>query len=104
MMLDSGQTAVIGGLTTESETEIMSRVPYLSRIPLLGSLFRYEDSARDRRSLIVFLTPAIVQSRDDTERLLQRELGRRRADLRSELEALAAPVVDTQDGGGIADF
>lgn len=104
MMLDSGQTAVIGGLTTESETEIISRVPYLSRIPLLGELFRYEDTAADRRSLIVFLTPSIVQSRDDTERLLQKELGRRRANLREELEAMAAPVVDVGDGGGVGDF
>jgi len=104
MMLDSGQTAVIGGLTTETESLIETRVPYLSAIPLLGALFRYEDSARERRSLIVFLTPSIVQSRDDTERLLQRELGRRKADLRQELEDMAAPVVDSADGGGFGDL
>lgn len=104
MMLDSGQTAVIGGLTTETETVIETRVPFISRIPLLGELFKYEDSARDRRSLIVFLTPSIVQSRDDTERLLQKELGRRRADLREELEAMVAPVVETEDGGGFGDL
>ncbi len=104
MMLDSGQTAVIGGLTTESETTIETRVPYLSRIPILGALFKYEDSGRDRRSLIVFLTPSIVQTRDDTERLLQRELGRRRANLREELDSMAAPVVDSEDGGGFGDF
>ncbi len=104
MMLDSGQTAVIGGLTTETETIIETRVPFISRVPILGELFKYEDSARERRSLIVFLTPAIVQSRDDTERLLQKELGRRRADLADELEALVAPVVDADDGGGFGDF
>ena len=56
------------------------------------------------RNLIVFLTPSIVQSRDDTERLLQRELGRRRARLRDELESLVAPVVESEAGVDFGDF
>ncbi len=104
MMLDSGQTAVLGGLSTDSETEVISRVPGLWRIPLLGRLFQYENTQRDRRSLLVFLTPTLVQSADDTERLLQRELGRRRAHLRDELEALVTPVVDSDQGGVFDEF
>jgi type IV pilus assembly protein PilQ len=88
MMLDSGQTAVIGGLTTDSEVESETRVPGLWRIPLLGQLFRYEEHSIDKRSLMVFLTLTIVHSREDQEKILQEELQRRRVKLRDEVEEL----------------
>ncbi len=97
LMLENGQTAVIGGLTTETDTRTEQRVPGLSRIPLLGRLFRYEAKNRDRRSLLVFLTPSIVHSSEDQELLLQRELQRRRSALRDELEGLVrggSPAVE----------
>jgi type II secretory pathway component GspD/PulD (secretin) len=93
MMLDSGQTAVIGGLTTDADTETESRVPLLSRIPLVGELFKYRSHNRDRRSLLIFLTPTIVHSRQDQELLLQQELGRRRRALADEIEAMVGRSV-----------
>ena len=77
MLLESGQTAVIGGLTTESDTERESRVPYLSRIPFLGALFRHEERSREKRVLLVFITPTIVRSQVDQQRILRREIERR---------------------------
>ena len=93
MMLESGQTAVIGGLTTDADTESTSRVPYLSKIPILGWFFRYEQKNRDRRSLMVFITPTIVHSSEDTEVILQQELRRRRSALKDEIEALLSADV-----------
>lgn len=90
MMVDSGQTAVIGGLTTEQETETVSKVPGLWRIPLVGELFKHKNRSRSRRSLMVFLTPSIVHSRDDHEQLLQRELQLRRTRLNDQVEALVS--------------
>ncbi|MEZ5974091.1 MAG: hypothetical protein R3E96_04365 [Planctomycetota bacterium] len=40
MMLESGQTGMVGGLTTDTESETETRVPYLSRIPVVGELFK----------------------------------------------------------------
>jgi len=88
MLLESGQTAVIGGLTTESDSKITSRVPYLSSIPVLGELFKYRTKNRDRRSLLVFVTPTIVHSAQEQEVLLQREFDRRRTRLKDQVEAL----------------
>lgn len=88
MMLDGGQTAVIGGLTTDTDTKVLSRVPYLSRIPIIGELFKHRSETRDRRSLIIFLTPKVVHSREDTEYLLQEELLRRDRRLHDELKDL----------------
>jgi type IV pilus assembly protein PilQ len=92
MLLESGQTAVIGGLTTETDQKSVSRVPYLSRIPLLGEFFKYKKTDRQRRSLVVFLTPTIVHSSSEQELILQRELKRRSTRLKDEIEALVRPM------------
>ncbi len=92
MLLEDGQTAVIGGLTTDSETTVVSRVPYISRIPVVGELFKYRSEAREKRSLVIFLTPKLVHSADDTEYLLQQELLRRRGRLQEELDDLLDPA------------
>ena len=99
MMLDTGQTAVIGGLTTDSEVESETRVPGLWRIPLLGELFKYEEHNIQKQSLMVFLTPTIVHSREDQEAVLQSELSRRRAKLKDEIEALMNGDLDGAEMG-----
>ena len=91
MLLQSGQTAVIGGLTTDSEVETVSRVPFISRIPVVGELFKHRIKDRSRRSLIVFVTPTIVHSSAEQEMIVQRELARRRERLREQVEGLIAP-------------
>jgi len=101
MLLDSGQTAVIGGLTTDVEIEQETSVPYLSDIPVLGSLlFTHEEHTVDRRSLMVFITPTIVRTNTDTQRVLREEL-RRRQDEYGEayLDLLGSSAPDTGEGG-----
>lgn len=88
MMLESGQTAVIGGLTTDADTKTVTRVPYISKVPILGELFKFRNEARDRRNLIIFITPTLVHNAQDAEFLLQQELQRRKTRLRDEVEAL----------------
>ena len=91
MLLESGQTAVIGGLTTDADAETISRIPYISRIPIVGELFKHRVQQRDRRNLVVFITPSLVHSAEDTEFLLQQELQRRRRSLRDQVDALVDP-------------
>lgn len=88
MLLESGQTAVIGGLTTEQDQKSESRVPYLSDIPVLGELFEYKNKSRQRRSLLVFVTPTIVHGAQEQEMLLQREFERRKSRLKDQIESL----------------
>jgi len=88
MMLESGQTAVIGGLATDIDAKTVSRIPFISRVPILGELFKFKNESRDRRSLMIFVTPTLVHSSEDTEYLLQQELNRREIRLHEELEAL----------------
>jgi type IV pilus assembly protein PilQ len=89
MMIDSGKTVMIGGLTTDSDTETKTKVPLLGDIPLIGDLlFKHKSHTRDRRSLLVFLTPSIVHSSEDTDFLLRKELERRRTKLHDQMKEL----------------
>jgi len=60
VMVDDGQTAVIGGLIRTNESSVRRGVPLLKDIPLLGMLFRSTNSVRQNRELIIFVTPRIV--------------------------------------------
>lgn len=55
-----GQTVVIGGLIAESVRRIRDKVPFLGDIPFVGRLFRSESTAADKKNLMVFITPTIV--------------------------------------------
>ncbi|MCK4607372.1 MAG: hypothetical protein KAU35_08765 [candidate division Zixibacteria bacterium] len=61
VIVANGQTAVIGGLTTEDEVENEVGVPILKDIPLLGMLFKYTNKKVENRDLVIFVTPTIVE-------------------------------------------
>ncbi len=77
ILLDSGQTAILGGLSTDTDTETVSEVPFFSDIPLLGWFFQHKTRTRDKQVLWVFVTPTVVRSSSDQQRLLEREVLRR---------------------------
>jgi type IV pilus secretin PilQ/predicted competence protein len=62
VVVNNGQTAVIGGLTTQDEVESVSGIPILKDVPLLGILFRYKTKSLENRDLVIFVTPTIVES------------------------------------------
>ena len=54
------QTIAIGGLRTHDNTESIRKVPILGDIPILGIPFRNLNQGRDKRELIIFITPSII--------------------------------------------
>jgi len=60
VVVENGQTAVIGGLTTQVEMRTRVGLPILKDIPLLGYLFRYTRTEIANRDLVIFVTPTIV--------------------------------------------
>ena len=60
IMVEDGQTAVIGGLIRTNETEFEQGVPILREIPILGHLFKSTDRVLEERELLIFVTPRIV--------------------------------------------
>src|SRR5687767_5199421 len=55
-----GQTIVLGGLIAENVSKTMDKVPVLGDIPFLGRLFRSDRSTSEKRNLVVFVTPKLI--------------------------------------------
>src|SRR6056297_867755 len=60
VMVPDGSLLVLGGLISEDLQESMEAVPGLSRIPLLGELFKYRSNSNVKRNLMVFIRPRIL--------------------------------------------
>jgi len=60
VLVDNGQTIVIGGILEEEKSTSVSKVPVLGDIPFLGRLFRNNNESIDKIELLVFLTPRIL--------------------------------------------
>ena len=71
-----GQTAVLGGMITQSDDTIERKVPWLGDIPLLGTAFRYDATTSRRTELIIFMTPRIIRNAADSELIKQVEAER----------------------------
>ncbi len=69
----SRSTIVLGGLVQTDYQNLNTRVPILGSIPILGALFRSEDTTRKRTELLVLITPYVLmtpdEARTETERL-----------------------------------
>jgi type II secretory pathway component GspD/PulD (secretin) len=55
-----GQTLVLGGLVSERTTAFKDNVPVLGDLPLVGRLFRSESKNAQKRNLLIFITPTII--------------------------------------------
>lgn len=60
LLVNDGETAVIGGLTVTSVTHNRSGIPLLGSLPVVGKLFSFTEDRESRRDLIILVTPRIV--------------------------------------------
>jgi type II secretory pathway component GspD/PulD (secretin) len=60
VLVRDGETIVIGGLITDTESVSEAKVPLLGDIPILGWFFRKKSTSRTRQELLVFVTPKIL--------------------------------------------
>jgi len=68
----NGSTIILGGLVEDQKQKNYQGFPYISRIPLLGSLFRATSSGKTRTELIVLMCPQVTLTKFDAYRLRQR--------------------------------
>ena len=71
-----GETIVIGGLITKTDSRTESGIPFMKDIPYLGSLFRYRTQNQVRREVLFIMTPHIVRTEYDAARILAEETRR----------------------------
>ena len=60
LLVNDGETSVIGGLTVTTVTRSRSGIPLLSGLPVIGKMFSYSSDDESRRDLIILVTPRIV--------------------------------------------
>lgn len=91
LMVGDGQTAVVGGLISDNNASGQTAVPGLSRIPLLGHLFRSNTRGRDKTEIVVMITPRIITSTSQLDDLAGRLL--------QGMEQLTPAVLETESPG-----
>lgn len=62
VIVRDGETMVIGGVFVDTQNNNVQGVPYLSRIPVLGWLFKNKSESVSKQELLIFLTPSIVKA------------------------------------------
>jgi type IV pilus assembly protein PilQ len=61
VLVNDGQTVVLGGILQTTQREDDTKVPFLGDIPILGHLFKSTDHTDDKDELMIFITPKIVR-------------------------------------------
>jgi type IV pilus assembly protein PilQ len=61
VLVRDGETMVIGGVFVDTQSNNVQGVPYMSRIPVLGWLFKNKSETVAKQELLIFLTPSIVK-------------------------------------------
>jgi len=61
VLVNDGQTVVLGGILSTTQREVDNKVPYLGDIPILGHLFKSTAHTDDKDELMIFITPKILR-------------------------------------------
>jgi type IV pilus assembly protein PilQ len=61
LKLEDGETTIIGGLSKNTLRNSKSEVPYLSKIPVLGNLFKSSSKSKEYDEIMIFITPSIIE-------------------------------------------
>ncbi|MGI8548062.1 MAG: AMIN domain-containing protein [Gemmatimonadaceae bacterium] len=62
LLVEDGETAVIGGLTVTSVTQTKSGIPILVDLPILGKLFGVTGRSEEKRDLLILITPHVIDA------------------------------------------
>ena len=73
VIVDDNQTIVIGGLISNENNEAKSSVPCLGNIPIFGWAFKQTSTSKRKSNLLIFLTPHIITSPEDIDRVTTHE-------------------------------
>ena len=77
IVVNSNDTAILGGLMEDQETESVTKVPILGDIPILGWLFKAKRMDKRKKNLLVFITPKIIRNSQDNYDLINSKLNER---------------------------
>jgi type II secretion system protein D len=70
VIAEDGETVVLGGLISKTDSKTENKVPWLGDLPGVGVLFRFRMEQKNKRELLVILTPHIIRSRAEADAIL----------------------------------
>jgi general secretion pathway protein D len=91
VLVSDGNVIMLGGLLENGSGSVKQQVPGLSKLPLVGGLFKGKNATKTQRVLLVMLRPRVVSS-DKEARALTRELAREARKASLEIQPLDAPT------------
>jgi type IV pilus assembly protein PilQ len=62
VLVNDGETIVIGGVFSNTQSKSVDKVPFLGDLPYLGRLFRRDTVTNEKSELLIFLTPRIMSN------------------------------------------
>lgn len=74
VIVDDGQIIVLGGLIEDAYNDGSSKIPLLGDLPLIGNLFRYDNKARTKTNLMVFIRPYVLKNSSQTDEFSNKQL------------------------------
>ena len=92
LVVQNGETVVIGGLIEEVESYVISGIPYLSRLPWIGFLFGTTSISKAKKELILLITPHVIETiNDQLKNISQIEPSRHRSLIKFHFGQLDSP-------------
>ncbi len=67
VVVNDGQAIALGGLIEDSVQRTSAGVPYISRVPILGNLFKSRTDAKERTELLVLITPRVIRNMEEAQ-------------------------------------
>jgi len=61
VLVDNGETVVLGGVYEQIKTKSINRIPFFGDLPLVGGLFRNKTETNDKSELLIFVTPKLLK-------------------------------------------
>ena len=61
ILINNGETVVLGGIYERNKSEAITRIPFISDLPIVGNLFKHRLQRDNRKELLIFVTPRIVR-------------------------------------------
>lgn len=71
VVVENGQTIVIGGLVSDKNIKTQDQIPVLGNIPVIGNLFKHRTDSKEKTTLFVFITPYIISSPEELSKITQ---------------------------------
>ena len=91
VLVSSGDILVLGGLSQDSLSKTLKKIPFLGDIPLLGKLFQHEVDEMQRKNLMIFIKPVILKDQPSSRHLTMQHYQNVRA---KELSAKSGAHID----------